>query len=1532
MNPVELLATKSNLVGNQDSAERRDTLCKESPVISAALDHLSQDKVSSKTAGVNSRLAPSAPILSHGKAALAIGTALFSKPGVDRLPEIANPVDYVDEAENMGHLAASDLGGNDEDVNFKPHKERKQESTREKDVLIEDYRKMKIEVNTPAQSTALNEIFTSGEAENGIDLAESEDLAHIILDAIAAKNARSRHLTSLSTSRDFSKILNSPKVQPDALRSPNTLPTVTAPIFEDAGTSGLKENKHSNDKCSSYPSLQYISADSKDSAEYIEILHELDSLSAMLDKLAPDALSSIVNQLQGIEEDITTFLGTHSRSANTYTPQNLDASKSWNDSANLAFHQAKPRKPEAVLAPQQAYENPLDLLCHAAMAASKPELVLPPQQAYENPLDLLCNAAMAASKPEAVLRPQQAYENPLDLLCHAAMAASNRLADPAVPNAIAELPSSTVFSRASSELKAESESSSTGQPQIDSANVALKLQPPQQGIENPLDLLSIAAMAATSGVNDAQVQNPITGLAPVSTASEQRPGLDLLTREVMASIAASDTEMQQTGSAIVAARLQPPEQVIENPLDLLSIAAMAANSGIDNSQVPNAIADLAPQSTASEQWPGLDMFTLQIMADIAASSTEPQQINTVVNMCSLLPSHAESESLPPGFDDVTLQIMNQLNLENAATNVMQAFPNIDEQNSSPDFAQMRRAEPRTRGGKGPLQVAGVTKSVPISPISGDKPPISKAIGTSETYSAGGNDANISTPVSQTSPLAEISAKQGERTTLADMGLPSPTSLNNKPAASSFNGAVANVPLTKAELDTREIPVQGAGSTSVDEIALTLAGMSLSMSEQRTSMDLSTRATITASDGLLGQRGPRECVSMEISSPPRFPAILSQSQPVPELTMGEAMASGSSITTGRTQIDSGNVSSDDLLGQRAPKECVEMNISSPSHSPAMLSQSQPVPELPMGEAMAIESSTTTKLTTALPPTEMALSPQQGHETPLDLLSPAMVNNNGLPTVPSLDPFTWELRAESDSSSTGLPQINSANVGAELQPSGQGYGNPLDLLSIAAMAVDNEFAVPHVPNAIVDPTLLPKAPEQFPGLDMLTLQIMADIAASSTEPQQINTVDNTSSLLPSHAGSEQVQFLAPGFDELTLQIMNQLNLENAATNVMQVSPTDNERNTTTNLVERPRAEPRKRRGKGALQVGALQVADVTKSVPIGRVSGDTPNTLGASESFSGAQIPPLPESATKSSKNDPLDQLVWAIMQDIGGTDANSLTAVSQSSLLSEISAKQGDVELPTPAPLDSEQAASSSSVPLTDVEVDTSRIRVEGTGPTPEEEIALVLADMAELPQQNSEYREQSYWESRYENLDGKDPFDWCQTYDLVKDLLEKHIPDKSSRILMLGCGNAKRSRLGFTEDLCIKGGYPNITNIDYSSNVIRHMSLRTTHLPTLTWHVMDVRSLTFPDASFDVVLDKATLDALLCEKGDVWNPSPAIVADAEKAVEEAWRVLKNGGKLVYITFGQPHFRRSYFERLEWAGKEVVTLGEAFHYFFYVYTK
>lgn len=38
----------------------------------------------------------------------------------------------------------------------------------------------------------------------------------------------------------------------------------------------------------------------------------------------------------------------------------------------------------------------------------------------------------------------------------------------------------------------------------------------------------------------------------------------------------------------------------------------------------------------------------------------------------------------------------------------------------------------------------------------------------------------------------------------------------------------------------------------------------------------------------------------------------------------------------------------------------------------------------------------------------------------------------------------------------------------------------------------------------------------------------------------------------------------------------------------------------------------------------------------------------------------------------------------------------------------------------------------------------------------------------------------------------------------------------------------------------------------------------MTWLEMDIRALEFEDESFDVVLDKGTMDAMLTSKGDVW--------------------------------------------------------------------
>ena len=61
----------------------------------------------------------------------------------------------------------------------------------------------------------------------------------------------------------------------------------------------------------------------------------------------------------------------------------------------------------------------------------------------------------------------------------------------------------------------------------------------------------------------------------------------------------------------------------------------------------------------------------------------------------------------------------------------------------------------------------------------------------------------------------------------------------------------------------------------------------------------------------------------------------------------------------------------------------------------------------------------------------------------------------------------------------------------------------------------------------------------------------------------------------------------------------------------------------------------------------------------------------------------------------------------------------------------------------------------------------------------------------------------------------------------------------------------------------------------------------------------FPDATFDAVLDKATLDSLLCGE--------ASTATTKRYVTEVARVLKPGGAFVVMSFGAPEIRTPYLE-------------------------
>lgn len=75
----------------------------------------------------------------------------------------------------------------------------------------------------------------------------------------------------------------------------------------------------------------------------------------------------------------------------------------------------------------------------------------------------------------------------------------------------------------------------------------------------------------------------------------------------------------------------------------------------------------------------------------------------------------------------------------------------------------------------------------------------------------------------------------------------------------------------------------------------------------------------------------------------------------------------------------------------------------------------------------------------------------------------------------------------------------------------------------------------------------------------------------------------------------------------------------------------------------------------------------------------------------------------------------------------------------------------------------------------------------------MVADRNEL------YGTVEYWNERYST---EESFDWFKDYSQIRELLVELIPNKDSRILMLGCGNSTLSGDMYND------GFTNITNID----------------------------------------------------------------------------------------------------------------------------
>jgi len=85
------------------------------------------------------------------------------------------------------------------------------------------------------------------------------------------------------------------------------------------------------------------------------------------------------------------------------------------------------------------------------------------------------------------------------------------------------------------------------------------------------------------------------------------------------------------------------------------------------------------------------------------------------------------------------------------------------------------------------------------------------------------------------------------------------------------------------------------------------------------------------------------------------------------------------------------------------------------------------------------------------------------------------------------------------------------------------------------------------------------------------------------------------------------------------------------------------------------------------------------------------------------------------------------------------------------------------------------------------------------------------------------------------------------------------------------------------------------------MSERNKHREKMIYQVMDVTNMKgYADESFDIAIDKSTIDALLCGDNAFLNVA--------KMMKEVQRVLKPNGIYLAISYGKPESRAFHFER------------------------
>ena len=159
--------------------------------------------------------------------------------------------------------------------------------------------------------------------------------------------------------------------------------------------------------------------------------------------------------------------------------------------------------------------------------------------------------------------------------------------------------------------------------------------------------------------------------------------------------------------------------------------------------------------------------------------------------------------------------------------------------------------------------------------------------------------------------------------------------------------------------------------------------------------------------------------------------------------------------------------------------------------------------------------------------------------------------------------------------------------------------------------------------------------------------------------------------------------------------------------------------------------------------------------------------------------------------------------------------------------------------------------------------------------------------QGQRYDDANYWDSRYLDASRSATFDWHCDLSHLREHLKPHLRKGIRRILIIGCGNSQLPAHLWD------AGFHSITALDICAITVRRMvSKFKSARPGLDFLCLDARAMSRLHAeTFDLVIDKACMDAMFCSDGHF--------VDVSAMLHEVNRVLVPSGRFVSLSHGSP---------------------------------